>query len=767
MFLVLIDIHAKANDSSLISNPGFEEFYDDWDLMLDNDQVNIEIVDIAYSGSNAMQVTSALGNDSDWELLATIKDADKLAVTPGDMLYYSVMVKADSIQGEISKSFITYNANGELVNRNAGVMEITLETDQYVQYVNKFIVPEGISFVIPRITGKGGCDITIDDFVLNGEFFVSFSAKGSGSVISQDGYYEYGSKIKIEALPDAANQFVAWGGDYYSDINPDSVMVTGDMDIVARFVAESTVLSHKFYVSTKGSDVNNGSVENPWASIEYGSNQLYPGDTLIVKAGTYSNFTTITNSGGNGKYITILGEGEVTIENSSPSNEGVLNVVDAKYVIVDGITIKNAKAHGIKILGRCSYVVIRNCKTIHTDGCGILVQGSRAYHWDGKYYASNIIIENNEVHWPQEGVWNGHLLWHEDITLMYGIEHFEVRNNYVNAYDTINYDGGPIGIDVKSGVRYGSVHHNTVENIPCTGLYVDASGSYVRHIDVYSNFVNHTMAYGIQIGAERGGPIDSVWVFNNVIVKPKWCGIVSGDFTRGDEPPLPQAKTHIDIFNNTIYEVGPGWGFGILTESSFKQGKIYNNIIFDTEKDGMSLNMVDGNLVTNNCINRIGGDFGDNIIVQNPLFVDPTNGDFTLLINSPCIDAGTSTAAPSSDFDGNARPFGLGYDIGAYEAQYKVELGFNKEYLSERKLQAYPNPFSDFTTINYSVEKYSNVVLSVYDIYGKQIEILVNKAHEKGDYSIDWKGYNYIDGIYFYRLNIDGKSFSEKMILKK
>ncbi|MGD0613722.1 MAG: choice-of-anchor Q domain-containing protein [Anaerolineales bacterium] len=50
-----------------------------------------------------------------------------------------------------------------------------------------------------------------------------------------------------------------------------------------------------------------------------------------------------------------------------------------------------------------------------------------------------------------------------------------------------------------------------------------------------------------------------------------------------------------------------------------------------------------------------------------PKFVNPTGADFHLQSGSPAIDAGSPLNAPDSDFDGNARPRGAGYSIGAYE----------------------------------------------------------------------------------------------------
>ncbi len=58
---------------------------------------------------------------------------------------------------------------------------------------------------------------------------------------------------------------------------------------------------------------------------------------------------------------------------------------------------------------------------------------------------------------------------------------------------------------------------------------------------------------------------------------------------------------------------------------------------------------------------------GEGNIDADPLFLDPENGDFHLTLGSPCIDTGTSVGAPLFDFEGDPRPLGDGYDIGADE----------------------------------------------------------------------------------------------------
>ncbi len=66
---------------------------------------------------------------------------------------------------------------------------------------------------------------------------------------------------------------------------------------------------------------------------------------------------------------------------------------------------------------------------------------------------------------------------------------------------------------------------------------------------------------------------------------------------------------------------------------------------------------------------------GSNNISSDPLFVNPvdpstaptTTGNYHLLMDSPAMDVGSATGAPSNDIDGNVRPIGAGYDMGADE----------------------------------------------------------------------------------------------------
>jgi len=52
----------------------------------------------------------------------------------------------------------------------------------------------------------------------------------------------------------------------------------------------------------------------------------------------------------------------------------------------------------------------------------------------------------------------------------------------------------------------------------------------------------------------------------------------------------------------------------------------------------------------------------------------------------------------------------------------------------------YPNPFSDFTRIAYTIPRYSDVVITVYDAMGRKVKVLRAEPHYQGSYVTQWDG---------------------------
>jgi len=84
----------------------------------------------------------------------------------------------------------------------------------------------------------------------------------------------------------------------------------------------------------------------------------------------------------------------------------------------------------------------------------------------------------------------------------------------------------------------------------------------------------------------------------------------------------------------------------------------------------------DYNLFYGNVTNTIGVSNGAHSIIGDPRFIDPAHNDYHLAFGSAAIDHGVD-AGVYTDLDGNVRPQGAGFDIGAYEYQgpsYRVFL---------------------------------------------------------------------------------------------
>lgn len=79
----------------------------------------------------------------------------------------------------------------------------------------------------------------------------------------------------------------------------------------------------------------------------------------------------------------------------------------------------------------------------------------------------------------------------------------------------------------------------------------------------------------------------------------------------------------------------------------------------------------------------------------------------------------------------------------------------------------FPNPFNSSTKIQFQIIKSDFTKLSVYNILGEEINILVNRFLQPGKYEIDFTSLNLASGVYFYRLTAGDFTQTRSMILIK
>jgi hypothetical protein len=118
--------------------------------------------------------------------------------------------------------------------------------------------------------------------------------------------------------------------------------------------------------------------------------------------------------------------------------------------------------------------------------------------------------------------------------------------------------------------------------------------------------------------------------------------------------------TNVQVFNNVLYNCAlsrAGYGLGVGLDASTVDARIHNNIIV-LASESIGDNGSTGTLASHNLFFQAGAPVGEGSVNADPMFANPSGGDFSLQAGSPAIDAGTDAGLP---FAGSAP------DIGAVE----------------------------------------------------------------------------------------------------
>lgn len=111
----------------------------------------------------------------------------------------------------------------------------------------------------------------------------------------------------------------------------------------------------------------------------------------------------------------------------------------------------------------------------------------------------------------------------------------------------------------------------------------------------------------------------------------------------------------------------------------------------------------------------------------------------------------------------------LGEPVGTGDDHPEDQDGIPRAYALN---QNYPNPFNPETTIEYALTEPTPVQLSIYNILGQRVRILVNEEQNAGYYRIHWNGKDesgraVASGVYLYKLEAGEISKTRKMLLIK
>jgi len=244
------------------------------------------------------------------------------------------------------------------------------------------------------------------------------------------------------------------------------------------------------------------------------------------------------------------------------------------------------------------------------------------------------------------------------------IRGFDITGGGLNGMATLANATQIVGNHVHDILR-NSCDSNGGSGINLDGPDAELDGNYVHDIGPYPSPCGYI--HGIYF-TQSGG-----YAYNNISFNNSGFGIQLWHF-----------PGNIALVNNTIFANATG-GIVLGTDNDFLVDNVTvtNNLVVDNngvgiEEQGWSAivmgshNVYSHNLVTGNAdgsIHLFNGFLPLATILTAPRFVDYTgtaSGNYRLTSGSAGINGATS-AAPTKDFEGNARPQHGGYDVGAYQ----------------------------------------------------------------------------------------------------
>jgi parallel beta-helix repeat protein len=360
-----------------------------------------------------------------------------------------------------------------------------------------------------------------------------------------------------------------------------------------------------------GATINVPTVDYP--TIQDGIDAAVDGDTVLVADGTY------TGDGNKDldfkdKAITVISENgpSKTIIDCENSGRGFyFGWQESIGQTVSGFTVTNGYAlQGGGIYCQNSSPTISNCIILRNTATAWA--GSGIYLYNSDPTISNCIIEENT---STSGHGAGIHCWLSSPT---------ITNCIISGNSANSGDGGAIYGYSSEPVISGCI----IKDNSCSG-----NGGGIELWNSAATITNCVIANNYT-GSGSGGAIHCIY------------------------------SSSATITNCTITQNSAINGGGIFCENSASPS-ITNSILWQNSPNAIDISDTASPIVSY-C--DVQGDWpGDGNFHGDPLFVDAENDDFHLSVSSPCMYAATSVGAPGSDIEGNPRPQGYGFDMGAYE----------------------------------------------------------------------------------------------------
>jgi hypothetical protein len=232
--------------------------------------------------------------------------------------------------------------------------------------------------------------------------------------------------------------------------------------------------------------------------------------------------------------------------------------------------------------------------------------------------------------------------------------------------------------------------------------------------------------------------------------------------------PLPPAVTECLLKMNDYRKTGlPGWGAGT-------SGCVH--VFSYGDKGGV------GAEVKNNTIREgvfpAGTGVAEQVLVEWSSLVHDNKilGPTAKVAVEPAIDLTAQFRVPSAEFLKAQKEQRLNNLFGAKMAKINAMKNIAQQPAIQNRsslpanpmlLGNYPNPFNPSTTIKYQLAKPSIVRLSVYDMLGREMTVLVNERKDAGVHEVKFEAVGLSSGVYFYRLQAGSFVQTRQLLLLK
>lgn len=479
-----------------------------------------------------------------------------------------------------------------------------------------------------------------------------------------------------------------------------------------------------YYVSPTGADTNAGTFEQPFRTIPRGVQEAVAGDTIYVRGGVHVYGTTITISkqGTDTSWFYLLahpGERPFLDFSSMPTSDALRGIVlSGRYWYVKGFDIFNAGDNGMLLRGH--YNIIEFCSFIENRDTGLQLSNGASYNRIincDSYYNRDPSQGNADGFAAKLDVGTGNYF--------YGCRAWQNSDDgydgYLRPADSINTVMENCWI-FRNGYLKDGLPSTGNGNGFKMGGGDNGNADSLRH---NVTLINCLAVYNRVKGFDQNNNRGSMTLYN--------CSAYGNGTNYSISGPLRSGST-LTIINSLVFgPVGPIGSF------AFQQTNSWMPPFIVTAEDFVSL---------------------DTVGLRAPRKPDGSLPDLTFLHlaeGSDLIDGGTDIGLP---FIGQAP------DLGCFESDYPASVdGPGETPLAFRLGQNSPNPFNPSTAIAFQLPAYRRVKLAIYDLLGREVTTLVDGAREPGDHSVRWDAAGHPSGVYFYRLDVGGRSEVRKMIL--